>query len=55
MQVGEKVDARDLRMGAWFEAQVVKLTREVPSVSTDDPGSSSTPEPIVFYHIRYDE
>ena len=27
-QVGEKVDAKDLSMGVWFEAQVVKVTTE---------------------------
>ena len=50
------MDARDLRMGAWFEAQVVKVTREVPPTSSNEPGSSSSAsDPVLFYHIKYDE
>lgn len=53
-QVDEKVDARDLSMGAWFEAQVVKITAESPG--TDNPCSSTTQlEDIIYYHVRYDE
>ena len=40
LQVGEKVDAKDPRMGAWFEAQVVKLTMSDQQLE---------------YHIKYDE
>ncbi|KAM5157640.1 E3 ubiquitin-protein ligase UHRF1 [Mantella aurantiaca] len=36
------VDARDLNMGAWFEAQVVKVTRKPDSQD-------------FLYHIRYDD
>ena len=48
-QVGDKVDARDLRMGAWFEAEVVKVTSEPTA------GSSSSDEATIFYHVKFDE
>ena len=53
-QIGEKVDARDLSMGAWFEAQVVKIT--VESSGADNPCSSTTQhEDVIYYHVQYDE
>ena len=52
--MNEKVDARDLRMGAWFEAQVVKVTVESPG--EDSPCSSTTQhDDTVYYHVQYDE
>jgi hypothetical protein len=54
LQIDEKVDARDLSMGAWFEAQVVKITSESPGI--DNPCSSTTQlEDVIYYHVRYDE
>ena len=55
-QIGEKVDARDLSMGAWFEAQVVKVTTGSPQ--TDDPCSSTSQDKettCIYYHVQYDE
>lgn len=53
-QIGEKVDARDLSMGAWFEAQVVEVTTESPQ--THGPSSSTTQEKdAIYYHVQYDE
>ena len=53
-QINEKIDARDLSMGAWFEAQVVKITCETPK--TDVPCSSAAQaEDVVYYHVQYDE
>lgn len=55
-QVNEYVDARDTNMGAWFEAQVVRVTRKAPS--QDEPCSSTssvTPEDDIIYHVKYDE
>ena len=41
-------------MGAWFEAQVVKVTAESPGA--DSPCSSTAQlEDVVYYHVRYDE
>ena len=53
-QVGEKVDARDLSMGAWFEAQVVKVTIETTPI-TNGTGSSNGPEETIYYHVKFDE
>ena len=48
------MDARDLSMGAWFEAQVVKVTSEVTPISDRASSSSSTDE-MIFYHVKFDE
>ena len=48
------MDARDLSMGAWFEAQVVKVTEETPSINGAS-SSSAQPEPNIFYHVKFDE
>ncbi|XP_037361032.1 E3 ubiquitin-protein ligase UHRF1 isoform X1 [Talpa occidentalis] len=53
-KVNEYVDARDTNMGAWFEAQVVRVTRK--GLSQDEPCSStSMPEEDVIYHVKYDD
>ncbi|XP_027625411.1 E3 ubiquitin-protein ligase UHRF1 [Tupaia chinensis] len=55
-KVNEYIDARDTNMGAWFEAQVVRVTRKAPS--PDEPCSSTsspTLEEEVVYHVRYDD
>ncbi|XP_040317661.1 E3 ubiquitin-protein ligase UHRF1 [Herpailurus yagouaroundi] len=55
-KVNEYVDARDTNMGAWFEAQVVRVTRKAPS--QDEPCSSTssvTPEDDIIYHVKYDD
>uniref|UniRef100_A0A2K6FCP5 E3 ubiquitin-protein ligase UHRF n=1 Tax=Propithecus coquereli TaxID=379532 RepID=A0A2K6FCP5_PROCO len=53
-KVNEYVDARDTNMGAWFEAQVVRVTQKAPS--RDEPCcSTSALEDDVIYHVKYDE
>ncbi|XP_058138020.1 E3 ubiquitin-protein ligase UHRF1 isoform X1 [Dasypus novemcinctus] len=55
-KVNEYVDARDTNMGAWFEAQVVRVTRRGPP--RDEPGSSSSSPTLdedVMYHVKYDD
>uniref|UniRef100_A0A8C0WH86 E3 ubiquitin-protein ligase UHRF n=1 Tax=Castor canadensis TaxID=51338 RepID=A0A8C0WH86_CASCN len=55
-KVNEYVDARDTSMGAWFEAQVVRVLRKTPS--PDEPCSStasSTPEEGIIYRVKYDD
>jgi len=43
-------------MGAWFEAQVVKVTAEDAPTSKDNgPSSSTSSEPTLFYHVKFDE
>ncbi|XP_069585506.1 E3 ubiquitin-protein ligase UHRF1-like [Ranitomeya imitator] len=44
-RIKEPVDARDLHMGAWFEAEVVNVTRGSPGDPADD----------VIYHIQYED
>ena len=54
--MGEKVDARDCNMGAWFEAQVVKVTARKPLQSSEeDSSSSSEADHELFYHVLFDE
>lgn len=56
-KVNEYVDARDTNMGAWFEAQVVKVLRKVPAAD-DEPccsTASPTPEEDVIYRVKYDD
>ena len=52
-QVGEKVDARDLKMGAWFEARVLKIVSPVAQQNGDSLSSSSHP-PDHLYRVAYD-
>uniref|UniRef100_G3TQN3 E3 ubiquitin-protein ligase UHRF n=1 Tax=Loxodonta africana TaxID=9785 RepID=G3TQN3_LOXAF len=55
-KVNEYIDARDTNMGAWFEAQVVRVTRKGPS--PEEPCSSTSspaPEDDVIYHVKYDD
>ena len=44
-------------MGAWFEAEVVKVTSEAIPTSDRTNGESSTSEPEsnVIYHVKFDE
>ncbi|XP_062967736.1 E3 ubiquitin-protein ligase UHRF1 [Cynocephalus volans] len=55
-KINEYVDARDTNMGAWFEAQVVRVTKKGPS--QDEPCSSTASpalEEDVIYHVKYDD
>ncbi|KAM4027113.1 E3 ubiquitin-protein ligase UHRF1-like [Anomaloglossus baeobatrachus] len=44
-RITERVDVRDLHMGAWFEAEVENVTRGFPGDPADD----------VIYHIKYED
>lgn len=55
-QVDEYVDARDTDMGAWFEAQVVRVLQKARA-GDGEPCSSTaslTPEDVI-YRVKYDE
>ncbi|XP_027766507.1 E3 ubiquitin-protein ligase UHRF1-like [Empidonax traillii] len=59
-KINDLVDARDTDMGAWFEAQVVNVTRKKPAreaaESCTTPGQPPVvPEEDVIYHVKYDE
>lgn len=42
-------------MGAWFEAQVVKVTREIPPAGNEEAGTSQESEPTIHYHVKFEE
>lgn len=52
-QINEFVDARDLNMGAWFEAQIMNVTRETRTPSDGDEGKPD--EDHILYHVKYEE
>ncbi|NXD00754.1 UHRF1 ligase, partial [Certhia familiaris] len=59
-KINDLVDARDTDMGAWFEAQVVNVTRKKPSSEsaescTDPDQPTAVPEEDVIYHVKYDD
>ncbi|XP_029819737.1 E3 ubiquitin-protein ligase UHRF1 [Manacus vitellinus] len=59
-KINDLVDARDTDMGAWFEAQVVNVTRKKPpreaAESCTEPGRpTAVPEEDVIYHVKYDD
>ncbi|KAG9343246.1 hypothetical protein JZ751_014226 [Albula glossodonta] len=49
-KINEFVDARDLNMGAWFEAQIVNVTKE-----TIDSAEGSAAEEEIRYHVKYED
>lgn len=51
-QINEFVDARDLNMGAWFEAQIVNVTKTAKA-SEEDGGTDGEEE--IIYHVKYEE
>ncbi|XP_023662314.1 E3 ubiquitin-protein ligase UHRF1 isoform X2 [Paramormyrops kingsleyae] len=52
-KINEFVDARDLNMGAWFEAQIMNVTRETRTPSDGDEGKSD--EDNILYHVKYED
>ncbi|PKK19700.1 ubiquitin-like with PHD and ring finger domains 1 [Columba livia] len=59
-KINDLVDARDTNMGAWFEAQVVNVTRKnppnEPADSCADPDQpTAIPEEDVIYHVKYED
>ncbi|XP_069505450.1 E3 ubiquitin-protein ligase UHRF1 [Ambystoma mexicanum] len=54
-RVNDYVDARDPTMAAWFEAQVVNITRSGKGEATGEFESMDVPEDEVVYHLKYDD
>ncbi|NXI85215.1 UHRF1 ligase, partial [Rhipidura dahli] len=56
-KINDLVDARDTDMGAWFEAQVVNVTRKKPSSESTESCTDPTavPEEDVIYHVKYED
>uniref|UniRef100_A0A8C7PF58 E3 ubiquitin-protein ligase UHRF n=1 Tax=Oncorhynchus mykiss TaxID=8022 RepID=A0A8C7PF58_ONCMY len=55
-KMNEFVDARDLNMGAWFEAQIVNITKTTKTPGEEE-GSDSKPgeEEVIHYHVKYED
>ncbi|KAG7282794.1 LOW QUALITY PROTEIN: hypothetical protein CRUP_012183 [Coryphaenoides rupestris] len=53
-KINEFVDARDLNMGAWFEAQVLKVTNGPETTREKEDQSEPTDEEI-RYHVKYED
>lgn len=51
-KINELVDARDLNMGAWFEAQVVNVTK---MTKTPKEEAAEQEEEEILYHVKYEE
>ncbi|NXY89855.1 UHRF1 ligase, partial [Alcedo cyanopectus] len=58
--INDLVDARDMNMGAWFEAQVVNVSRKKPPKDsgpscTEPAQPAAVPEEDVIYHVKYED
>uniref|UniRef100_A0A8C9L984 E3 ubiquitin-protein ligase UHRF n=1 Tax=Pavo cristatus TaxID=9049 RepID=A0A8C9L984_PAVCR len=55
--INDLVDARDMNMGAWFEAQVVNVTRRKAANGSCAVADQQTtiPEEDVIYHVKYED
>uniref|UniRef100_A0A8C5DEF4 E3 ubiquitin-protein ligase UHRF n=1 Tax=Gouania willdenowi TaxID=441366 RepID=A0A8C5DEF4_GOUWI len=51
-KINELVDARDLNMGAWFEAQIVNVTK-TPKMPKEE--AEAEPAEEVLYHVKYED
>ncbi|XP_056132833.1 E3 ubiquitin-protein ligase UHRF1 [Lampris incognitus] len=54
-KINEFVDARDLNMGAWFEAQIVNVTKTTKTPSDEDNAETKPAEEEIHYHIKYED
>ncbi|XP_077464044.1 E3 ubiquitin-protein ligase UHRF1 [Stigmatopora argus] len=54
-KVNEMVDARDLNMGAWFEAQIVNVTRSPKTPKEDGVDESELEQEEILYHVKFDD
>ncbi|XP_068942872.1 E3 ubiquitin-protein ligase UHRF1 isoform X1 [Petaurus breviceps papuanus] len=56
-KINDFVDARDMNMGAWFEAILVNVTRKERAAASgsDDNGDAQVAEEDVVYHVKYED
>ncbi|TFK00154.1 ubiquitin/ISG15-conjugating enzyme E2 L6 [Platysternon megacephalum] len=60
-KINEFVDARDMNMGAWFEAQIVNVTRKEKAANessdsdTESELQSTAAEEDILYHVKYED
>lgn len=52
LKINELVDARDLNMGAWFEAQIVTVTK---TTKTPKEEAAEAQQEEILYHVKYEE
>lgn len=48
------MDARDLNMGAWFEAQILKVTKTTKTPK-EEAAEAEPAEEETLYHVKYEE
>lgn len=55
-KINEMVDARDLNMGAWFEAQIVNVTKTTKTPKEEDAEAQpAEEEEEILYHVKYED
>uniref|UniRef100_H2TMV8 E3 ubiquitin-protein ligase UHRF n=1 Tax=Takifugu rubripes TaxID=31033 RepID=H2TMV8_TAKRU len=52
-KINDLIDARDLNMGAWFEAQIVNVTK-MAKTPKEGAGEEEAEEEI-FYHVKFED
>uniref|UniRef100_A0A4W6CP54 E3 ubiquitin-protein ligase UHRF n=1 Tax=Lates calcarifer TaxID=8187 RepID=A0A4W6CP54_LATCA len=53
-KINELVDARDLNMGAWFEAQIVNVTKTTKTPK-EEAAEAQPAEEEILYHVKYED
>lgn len=53
LKINELVDARDLNMGAWFEAQIVNVTKT--KTPKEEAAEAQPTDEEILYHVKYEE
>ncbi|KAA8589468.1 hypothetical protein FQN60_012833 [Etheostoma spectabile] len=53
-KTNELVDARDLNMGAWFEAQIVNVTKTTKTPK-EEAAEAQPAEDEILYHVKYED
>lgn len=54
LQINELVDARDLNMGAWFEAQITNVTK-TSKTPKEEATEGKPEEEEILYHVKFEE
>ncbi|XP_026178762.1 E3 ubiquitin-protein ligase UHRF1 [Mastacembelus armatus] len=53
-KINELVDARDLNMGAWFEAQIMNVTKTTKTPK-EEAAEAQPAEEEILYHVKYED
>ncbi|XP_014836021.1 PREDICTED: E3 ubiquitin-protein ligase UHRF1 [Poecilia mexicana] len=54
-KINELVDARDLNMGAWFEAQIVNVTKTTKMPKEESGDGEAEEKEEILYHVKYED